>query len=379
MAVLVGLSKFSHGQDMSKYLGGSYDGFAIGNISQTGLGGLTVDASKYKGGSYDGFSVFSLGSIGLGGLNVDVSKFKGGSYDGFAVNYLSLTGLGGLTVDASKYKGGSYDGFAFNGIGPTGLGGLVNDAAKYKGGSFDGFSVSYINLTGLGGIITDGTKYKGGSYDGFTVSGTQLIPLNGGNMKLRLTAMIEGFYNPVTDKQIADTVMVYLRISNNGSFTLSDSAKVVLDSLGGVTIDFHNAPTGNYYIVIKHRNSIETWSSNGQSLASGGVLNVYNFTLSQSNAYGNNMVLKGSRYCIFSGDINQDGVVDGADLALIDNDVTNFTTGYASTDVNGDQVIDGSDLSVTDNNVSNFVSVQKPPGAPGVIVIQNTKKTKNKK
>ena len=66
--------------------------------------------------------------------------------------------------------------------------------------------------------------------------------------------------------------------------------------------------------------------------------------------------------------MNQDEVVDGSDLALIDNDASNFTKGYVVTDVNGDQVVDGSDLSLDDNNASNFISVIKPPGATGIII-----------
>ncbi len=172
-----------------------------------------------------------------------------------------------------------------------------------------------------------------------------------------------------------DTVKVYIRIATGAPYVIKDSAKVVLDSLGYVNIEFLNAPTGQYYIVIKHRNSIQTWSkSGGQNLAVG-TLNIYDFTISQSQAYGNNLVLKGTRYCIYSGDVNQDEVVDGSDLANIDNDASNFTKGYVATDVNGDQVVDGSDLSLDDNNASNFVSVQKPPGATDKIII----KAKNEK
>jgi len=367
--------------DTIKYTGESYDGFAISNISLTGLNGQSADANKFLGGSFDGFTLSAINQTGLNGQSTDLTKFKGGSYDGFAIFSLLQTGLNGQSVDFSKYKGAGYDGFALNNISLTGLNGQLLDLVKYHGASFDGFAFNNINMTGLNGQFADLVKYKGGSFDGFTVSGTQLIPLNGGNMRLRLGALIEGFYNPVNNKMIKDTVMVYLRISNDPRYSLVDSAKAVVDSAGFVNIDFQNAQGGSYYIVIKHRNSIETWSMSGQSMAGGGVLNIYDFTLSQSNAYGNNMVLKGTRYCIFSGDVNQDGVIDGADLALIDNDVSNFVSGYVSTDVNGDQVIDGSDLSIADNNVSNFISVQAPPGAPSLIKVNGSKikKLKRKK
>ena len=109
---------------------------------------------------------------------------------------------------------------------------------------------------------------------------------------------------------------------------------------------------------MKHRNSIETWS--GASVAF--TLNqlTYNFTNAASNAYGNNLKLKGSKYCIYSGDSNQDGSVDASDMSVVDNDLYNFATGYLSTDLDGDGNVDASDLSICDNNSYNFVSMVRP-------------------
>jgi hypothetical protein len=346
-------------------------------ILQTGLGGQQINVSKFFGGSYDGFSVITIGQTGLGGQTINAAKYFGGSYDGFALFSISQSGLNGQTIDLSKYYGGSYDGFALNFIAETGLGGQVIDVAKYKGGSFDGFAIASILQGGLGGQVIDLAKFHGGSFDGFTVSGTALIPLSGNRMSLKLTALIEGFYNQSANKIVRDTVTVYIRTTAS-PFTRMDSTKVVLDSLGMVTIQFQRAiPTGNYYIVIKHRNSIETWSkSPGTNLAQG-TLNIYDFSISQNQAYGNNLVLKGTRYCIYSGDVNQDEVVDGTDLSLIDNDAANFMKGYIATDVNGDDLADGSDLAITDNNAFNFVQVVRPPGASDIILI-NDKKNINK-
>lgn len=72
-----------------------------------------------------------------------------------------------------------------------------------------------------------------------------------------------------------------------------------------------------------------------------GILN-YDFTTAVSQAYGNNMVLVGSDYAFYSGDVNNDGFVDGADGLLIDNDAYNFVSGYVITDLNCDGTVDGS-------------------------------------
>jgi len=211
--------------------------------------------------------------------------------------------------------------------------------------------------------------------NGFWTGGGTIC--SGASMRLKLSALIEGFYNPGINKMIRDTVMVYVRVSTPAPYTLVDSQKVVLDSLGNVTINFSNVSAGSYYIVIKHRNSIETWSKSGGTTLAIGSLNIYDFTLSQLQAYGNNLVLKGTKYCIYSGDVNHDGVVDGTDLSNIDNDASNFISGYVVTDVNGDQVIDGSDLAIDDNNASGFVSVIKPPGAPDNITKHPNNTRKN--
>ena len=75
------------------------------------------------------------------------------------------------------------------------------------------------------------------------------------------------------------------------------------------------ADATNYYIAVKHRNAVETWSKNTQAFSSG-ILN-YNFTTSAAQAYGDNMILKLTKYCFFSGDVNQDGVVDLTDVGLL--------------------------------------------------------------
>lgn len=175
---------------------------------------------------------------------------------------------------------------------------------------------------------------------------------------LNLKALIQGFYDPITNKMVKDTVRVYLR-SSTSPYTLVDSASGILDSNGMGSFIFPTAVNSvPYYIVIKHRNGLETWSASGNNFTAGSL--TYDFTLSSSQAYGNNQILKGTRYCIYNGDVNQDGIVVGSDMSLTDNASFNFLTGYLNTDLNGDNIIDGSDLSIVDNNAFNFIGVQRP-------------------
>jgi len=177
-------------------------------------------------------------------------------------------------------------------------------------------------------------------------------------LTLNLRALIQGFYDPTANKMVKDTVRVYLRSSLSPYF-LVDSSLTVLDSNGRGNFTFSNAFNSvPYYIVIEHRNALETWSATGNSFIAGSLN--YDFTLSSNQAYGNNQILKGTKYCIYNGDVNQDGIIDGSDASIIDNDVFNFATGYLVTDLNGDAIIDASDAAIADDNVNNFVGVIRP-------------------
>lgn len=175
---------------------------------------------------------------------------------------------------------------------------------------------------------------------------------------LNLTALIEGFYNDATDKLTGDTVKAYLR-GGSSPYDIVDSAISVLDSAGNASFGFSNAVDSTpYYLVVSHRNTISTWSA-ATVMFSGGILN-YDLTAAQSSAYGSNLKLKGTKYTMFSGDVNLDEFVNLTDLVAASNDATGFQGGYVSTDVNGDLVVNLADVVIIFNNGSSFVSVKKP-------------------
>lgn len=181
------------------------------------------------------------------------------------------------------------------------------------------------------------------------------------NLTLNAKIAIEGFYNNVTDKlNMNDTVKAYVR-SSFSPFGIMDSAKSIVDSVNfNGNFRFYNVPTGTYYISTKHRNGLETWSkAGGESFTSGGVYQ-YDFTSSASNSYGGNAVLKGSKYCFYSGDVNHDGIIDQQDALAVYNDAVNFITGYADSDVDGNGVTDLTDLLIVQGNSINFVTVIVP-------------------
>jgi len=181
----------------------------------------------------------------------------------------------------------------------------------------------------------------------------ELPPLN-----LSLKMLMEGMYYPVFNQMTRkDTVTVYLR-NTTSPYTLVDSAKGVIDSLNfsGLFI-FRNVTSGTYFITVKHINSIETWSkSGGETLLNNNSVYTYDFTTSASKAYGNNLKLKGGKYCIYGGNVNGDEIIDGGDLSEVDNDsFTGLSGRYLRSDVNGDNIVDAADVSLVDNNSYNTI------------------------
>jgi len=174
----------------------------------------------------------------------------------------------------------------------------------------------------------------------------------------------QGFYNTsISALNMRDTVRIYLR-NTVAPYTIVDSGKTVIDSLtlsGSLT--FSNAQSGTYYIVVKHRNALETWSKSGGEAFVRGTTFTYDFTSANTQAYGGNEIIKGGESCMFSGDVDQDYTIDATDLILISNDAILFSEGYVVTDVTGEGFVDVLDLITAYNNSVNFVTREAPPGA----------------
>lgn len=178
---------------------------------------------------------------------------------------------------------------------------------------------------------------------------------------LDLKSSIQGFYNSGNNSlNIRDTAKIYLR-SVVFPYNIIDSAKTVTDSLTFKSLSFFsNAPTGKYYIVLKHRNAIETWSRNGGDSLKRAVITAYDFTNDSSKAYGNNEIKTGNIYSIYNGDTDQDGTIDASDLSNVENDVSNSVTGYVVTDLTGDNFVDAEDLALVENNTTNSITLIRP-------------------
>jgi glucose/arabinose dehydrogenase len=190
-----------------------------------------------------------------------------------------------------------------------------------------------------------------------TVSG-KIYKLNNPNIIiLNLKVILEGYFNvPENRLNKRDTVSVYLH-SADAPFALVDSVKTIIDSLSfsGLCF-FQNAPDGNYYVTVKHRTIIESWSESGGIYLTRGNLSYYDFTDDTVKTFGGGTKLKGSKYCLISGDCNQDGIINAIDRAAV---IFNLGgEGNLPEDLDGNGIINAADRSVV---VSNLGRARKAP------------------
>ena len=187
---------------------------------------------------------------------------------------------------------------------------------------------------------------------------------------VNLKLFIEGYYSGGNTMTIAnanrgvtsilnsvDDIEVELR--NTTTFLPIATTSAMLNVDGTAICTFNSIINGLYYIVVKGSNIIQTWSANPVIITSNPI--TYDYTTSMSKAYGNNMIeLEPGVFGIYSGDINQDGTIDGSDVVDLYNDIESSAFGDLITDLNGDGVVDNSDLPIFENNLSRSIFSDHP-------------------
>jgi hypothetical protein len=187
---------------------------------------------------------------------------------------------------------------------------------------------------------------------------------------VNLTCLIQGYWDagssamlPVLANQgetstatACDSIDVELHDIN--TYAMVQSVRTILNQNGTANCVFP-ATTGNYYIVVKHRSAIQTWSALPVTVGSTAVS--YNFTTAANQAFGDNQIeVSTGVWALYSGDIITDENIDLLDLGTLELDISNFSYGYVPTDVNGDGNVDLLDSPVVESNISNFVFSYHP-------------------
>ncbi|HNB82278.1 MAG TPA: PKD domain-containing protein, partial [Chitinophagaceae bacterium] len=206
---------------------------------------------------------------------------------------------------------------------------------------------------------------------GCTATSNQLIYINPCITNLNLSVYFQGYHMGsgfVTTVLANQGVSISLMNVDSVTIELHDvmppysmlhSSHGIVQVYGNVSCSFpFNVSGSSYYIVVKHRNGIETWSNFPVFVS---PTTFYSFSNAASQAYGNNLVqILPGLWAIYSGDFNQDGNIDLLDASSLELDINNFSSGYFNTDINGDGNVDLLDIPVVEENVNNFISTIRP-------------------
>ncbi|MBE2218620.1 MAG: hypothetical protein IAE90_10470 [Ignavibacteria bacterium] len=163
---------------------------------------------------------------------------------------------------------------------------------------------------------------------------------------VNLTVIPGGFYDSGSGRlNMRDTIRVYL--VDSVSCVTVDSAKSTVDSVTfGANISFSNAATGNYYMLVYHRNHLAVATRYRATVTRGSTVN-YDFTTDSTKAFGFNMIKVSTspvRWAMIPGDANRDGFVDAIDQTIWI--AQNGLDGYLSADFNGDLFVDAIDQAI---------------------------------
>jgi len=329
--------------------------FAIGQY----VGGIgSGDISAATNAFYFNTGLITIPYLGVHGHGVDTGSAVFISFDNtnHEITYKGGHGCG----DIKDTSGSTY----FN---PS----VLNADINYKGGFGRGDSVNKTELVYFSSSPT--LAYIGGKGRGDICNGTQLLCLNPGVLNLRL--FIEGFYLGGGQMQSVlynnfpldyssddcDSITVELHAST-APYDVVASVKTLLLTNGSTIASFpFSLNIDAYYIAIRHRNSLETWSRD--PLFCNCTLMHQDFTDNYTKAYDDfantgfhaMKEMPDGKWAFYSGDIDpdHDGGVNLFDIPELSNELNDpFPFGYLLGDLDGDGGTTLFDIPFLSNNIN---------------------------
>jgi lysophospholipase L1-like esterase len=167
-----------------------------------------------------------------------------------------------------------------------------------------------------------------------------------------------------SDSMAVDSIQINLWKPSNINFATPDySVNGILKKNGLLSIEFPGDITGRFfYFSVKHRNSMEIWSSDSVQVSNNmlydftdNILNTFSDGANSPQKQGSNNI-----FSLYGGDANQDGAIDLFDIQKVENDASNFDFGNQVSDCNGDGVVDLIDMQIVENNLGLFIFLARP-------------------
>ncbi len=194
------------------------------------------------------------------------------------------------------------------------------------------------------------------------------------NRTLHIKLFLEGlFYNnamvetmdgwsatPQWGFGIADKVTLELHQENDPYTVVISQNNLDLLTDGTITSSTPCANRGDYYIGIKTRNHLQTWSRLAIPF---NLLSVnYDFTTSALQAYGQDAQVQVSPnvYAFYLGDLDQFGWVDSDDYNIFEPNLTNGDVGFLISDFNGDGWVDSMDYNLVEPRLTYGTTASYP-------------------
>ena len=195
--------------------------------------------------------------------------------------------------------------------------------------------------------------YIGNSKMSTSLSSSNLLPLQQPYNVNPWNTNDNSILNNVSTNYV-DWILVQLR--NNLTDTKYSKAAIltkdgtVINS-DGSAFSFSNISSGQYYIIIRHRNHISIMSSVKVQINNDDEVR-YDFTDSKSRAYGENSMadLSDGKFGMIAGDTNTDGIINDDDFKTIGNTI--FSSGYIQGDLDMNGVVNVLDYYFINKNIS---------------------------
>lgn len=172
------------------------------------------------------------------------------------------------------------------------------------------------------------------------------------------------YKNNVTKSNFEDNIVDWLLVElreNQNSIRYSKPALLTDDgiilNIDGSNFHFSNITSGDYYLVVRHRNHLDIMSAEKIRVTNNEPIN-YDFTISKSQAYGTNSMvdLGEGKFGMYAGDADANGVINNLDFGVVANKIP--SNGYNRSDLDMNGITNVLDYNYINKNILKSSSIK---------------------